>query len=119
MGNKIVTISVVISLLAALVFIVWPKQSVVSKDNFGDCLAQSDITMYGSDTCGSCIAQKEILGKYFASVKYVNCAFNSSECREKGIRGVPTWIIGEKFLPGRKTIAEIEELTGCNLTKIQ
>lgn len=122
MSNKITYIAVIIALLAAVVFSLWPKSdvvSVVSKNDFGDCLAQSGITMYGVDTCSSCISQKEILGKYFAYVNYVNCSFNQTECKENGVTAYPTWILGENVSAGKKSIAELEEYTGCNLTNDQ
>jgi glutaredoxin len=119
MSNKIVSISIIIALLAAIVFILWPKHDVVSKNSLGDCIAESGITMYGTDTCSSCISQKELLGEYFASVNYVNCSFNREECKEKSVTKYPTWILGDKVLIGKKSIAELEEYTGCNLTNGQ
>ncbi|MFC1748426.1 hypothetical protein ACFL2V_06420 [Pseudomonadota bacterium] len=118
MDKKIIIVSIIIAVVAVIIFLLWPQQAVVSKSEFGSCLTQNGVIMYGVDTCDNCIEQKNILGEHFASVDYINCDFNEKECSDAGISYYPAWTRGKETLIGTQSIAALEDFSGCKLTNL-
>lgn len=91
-------------------------------DAFAQCLTEKGAVEYGAYWCSNCETQKKLFGSSFQFVNYVECdplGKNAQPelCKEKSIRGYPTWIIdGEKY-EGALTLGKLSELTGCNLTQ--
>ena len=73
-------------------------------------LNQAKAVLYGSDTCGHCLHQREVFGEHFEKIGYVNFQKNPKVFEEKGIEYFPTWIIKGKKIVGFKTLAELAEL---------
>jgi hypothetical protein len=69
--------------------------------------------MYGTDTCGSCMRQKELFGEDFTNVNYVNCAFDSGACREASIAQYPTWKYEGMDFIGVQSLENLSRMTGC------
>ena len=96
-----------------------------SKPNYTDfakCLSANEITMYGTYNCGHCNDQKEMFGKAFVYVDYVECdpsGFNAQPevCKEKKIRGYPSWEVNEKILPGKMPMEALSSMSGCELPR--
>lgn len=63
--------------------------------------------MYGVDSCGWTVKQKKELGDKMKQVEYVNCKENPDLCKEKGVKGYPTWEIDGKMSSGYKPASEI------------
>lgn len=95
-----------------LAFVVWPDGS-GEYDDFAKCLADSRAVMYGTDWCGHCNNQKEMFGKSFEFVNFVNCDFQREECLIAGVESYPTWnIAGENYV-GVQSLERLGELSGC------
>ncbi|MBI4451772.1 vitamin K epoxide reductase family protein [Candidatus Woesearchaeota archaeon] len=60
------------------------------------CLAAKGVRMYGAFWCPHCNEQKELFGKAFEMVDYVECSTadgkgQTDECKAANITGYPTW----------------------------
>ena len=53
----------------------------------------SDVIMYGNDSCPWCKRQKEELNDLWDNVKYINCENNPEICEKEEISALPTWVI--------------------------
>ncbi|HLC47729.1 MAG TPA: hypothetical protein VJI13_01535 [Candidatus Norongarragalinales archaeon] len=89
-------------------------------DKFAQCLSNKDATMYGAYWCSHCANQKKMLGNSFKYVNYVECDSAGPNgkpdlCRQKGITGYPTWIIGNQTYEGEQNLQTLSALTGCPL----
>jgi hypothetical protein len=87
-----------------------------SLDAFAKCLADKNLTMYGSATCSHCLNQKKLFGSSFKYAKYVECPDNIKMCTDLGILGYPTWIDGTgKKYQGEQSLAKLADIAGCVL----
>ena len=90
-------------------------------DGFAKCLATKQAKMYGLYWCPHCIEQKEMFGKAFQYVPYVECAIKGSReltpaCKAAGIKLFPSWQFGAN--PPKEGVFPLQELsdkTGCSL----
>ncbi|MGC1975089.1 MAG: hypothetical protein WA671_00090 [Candidatus Sulfotelmatobacter sp.] len=90
-------------------------------DGFAKCLATKQTKMYGLYWCPHCIEQKEMFGKAFQYVPYVECAIKGSReltpaCKAAGIKLFPSWQFGAN--PPKEGVYPLQELsdkTGCSL----
>ena len=109
------------------VFFVVGTESGESEAQLAKHLAVTGATMYGAYWCPHCCEQKQLFGQTaMKDVNYVECAdsgknSDSAQCKavapevEKQTKenfGFPTWKIGDRFYPGRKTLPELAELSG-------
>ena len=84
-------------------------------DQFAQCLASKEMTMYGAYWCPHCQQQKKLFGDSFKYVKYVECTQDIKLCEEKKINGYPTWIMGDKRFEGEQTLEQLSSATSCSL----
>jgi glutaredoxin len=84
-------------------------------DEFASCLSEKGATMYGTDWCPHCKAQKELFGKSFKNIIYTNCDKAKNLCDEAGVEGFPTWVFGEERASGTQSFAKLAEMSGCEL----
>ena len=62
-------------------------------------LTKTNAKFYGAYWCPHCVEQKELFGASVKRIPYVECspsgpsAPQATECKEKDIKGYPTWII--------------------------
>jgi|SRR3989344_3497585 len=84
-------------------------------DEFAKCLSERGVKMYGTNWCPHCKTQKEIFGKSFRHVDYVNCDYNMNKCLDAGVEGYPTWKINGENYPGVQTLERLSELSECEL----
>jgi hypothetical protein len=90
-------------------------------DAFAQCLAAKRTKMYGLFWCPHCAEQKEMFGKAFRYVPYVECANKTTraltpECAAVGVKLFPSWQFGSN--PPQEGVFPMEELsdkTGCSL----
>lgn len=90
-------------------------------DGFAKCLASKQTKMYGLYWCPHCAEQKEMFGKAFRYVPYVECAIKGSRelapaCTAAGVKLFPSWQFGTN--PPKEGVFPMEELsdkTGCAL----
>ena len=86
-------------------------------DSFAQCLTDSGVKFYGSDSCPHCKDQKNMFRESFIHIDYKECSdsVNSAVC--SGLRGVPAWEIPgvEGFVYGTQNLNQLAELSGCEL----
>ena len=85
-------------------------------DRFAKCLSEKGATIYVSAYCGHCKNQKEMFGDSLEYLNLVECTENQELCQEKGIVGVPSWIINGVKYEGVQSFEKLSELTGCSLS---
>jgi hypothetical protein len=97
-----------------LAFLLYKKVTGPGKhDALAQCLTEKGMTMYGTDWCPHCQRQKQLFGKSFAYIDYVNCDLGP-RCDEAGVQAFPTWGMDGKLLPsGVKPLAELAKISGC------
>ena len=86
-------------------------------DTFAQCLAEKDITMYGTEWCSHCKNQKAMFGKSFQYIDYVDCDKYSGECAKAGVKGYPTWVIDGQNYPGEQQLYRLAQLSECELVE--
>ena len=85
-------------------------------DSFAQCIAKSNLTMYGAVWCPHCQNQKKEFGTAFKYVPYVECPDNIKLCTDKGVEGFPTWITADgKKIVGEQPLEKLAEVSGCQL----
>ena len=90
-------------------------------DGFAKCLASKQAKMYGLYWCPHCIEQKEMFGKSFQYVPYVECAIKGSHdlapaCSAAGVKLFPSWQFGTNPpIEGVFTPQVLSSQTGCSL----
>jgi len=90
-------------------------------DEFAKCLAARQAKMYGLYWCPHCAEQKEMFGKAFRYVPYVECAIKGSHelapaCSAAGVKLFPSWQFGtNQPIEGVFPMQELSDKTGCSL----
>ena len=116
--KKYKILAVIIILSALLIYAAYKKQASPGEyDDFAKCLTENNATMYGTEWCTHCKAQKELFGKSFKYVTYIDCDRNKDICTSKGIEGYPTWIIGNESYPGTQQLYTLSKLSKCEISK--
>lgn len=114
---KILIILVLILSFTLLVLRFWPGNKIQTRlDVFSQCLRDKGITMYGAEWCSHCQAQKQLFGKSFRYISYVECPQDPQHCLAVGIEAYPTWITanGEKMV-GEQKLEDLSRISGCSL----
>ena len=80
-------------------------------------LSDRGAVMYGSFRCPHCTTQKELFGKAFRLVPYVECSRDGPGadpelCRSKGVRNYPTWEIDGNFYVGLLSLERLDGISG-------
>ena len=90
-------------------------------DNFAKCLTENGVTMYGAYWCPHCQNQKEMFGKSFENIAYVECSLpnragQTQACKDAKINAYPTWEFrnGER-IEGEVSLQGLSQKTGCRL----
>jgi ribosomal protein S27E len=94
-----------------------------STDKFAQCLTDKKATMYGDFRCPHCKEQKEMFGKSFKKVNYVECGIKGQPpnvqtqvCRDLQIKYYPTWTFADgDRLVGPQSLQKLGQKTGCSL----
>jgi len=90
-------------------------------DEFAQCLADEGAVFYGAFWCSVCNAQKKIFDSSAKLLPYKECSTPDSksqlaDCREKNIKGYPTWDFADgSRLTGKLTLEQLAEKTSCVL----
>ena len=84
-------------------------------DSFATCLTSKGVAMYGTSWCSHCQNQKEMFGKSFKKINFIDCDFKSAECYANGIQSYPTWRINGENYVGVQQLSRLSSLTGCPL----
>lgn len=84
-------------------------------DKFAQCLTEKGVTMYGTEWCSHCKAQKNMFGSSFQYVDYVDCDLRKDECTEAGVKAYPSWVINGTHYRGEQPLYKLASLAGCEL----
>jgi hypothetical protein len=90
-------------------------------DAFAKCLASKQAKMYGAYWCPHCADQKEMFGRSFQYLPYVECGIKGSRdeavpCAQAGIKHFPTWQFADGGRQeGALSLRALGEKTGCGL----
>ncbi|WP_156119650.1 hypothetical protein [Leptolyngbya sp. KIOST-1] len=108
--------------LGALLFGCSPQPQVSNPEvSYEGQLAQHLTTtggvMYGAYWCPHCADQLAMFQASVDRVPYVECAADGNNpqpelCKQRGIRGYPTWEIGGQLYPGVRSLDELANLSG-------
>lgn len=111
---------IILVVLGAYAYSVWQDQP-GKYDDFAQCLTDSGAKMYGAYWCSHCNAQKQLFGKSFSYVNYIECSLPNQAgqtefCNEAGIESYPTWEFGdESRVSGEQSLENLAARTGCVL----
>jgi len=108
--QKIIVVSVLIVIFA--VFIIW-YLTMPDYENLARCLSSNNVTMYGTEWCTHCKAQKKMFGDSFQYINFVDCDISKDVCEKEGIKGYPTWDIAGHKVAGELEAEALSKLTGC------
>ncbi|MEM6836183.1 MAG: hypothetical protein AAF609_04940 [Cyanobacteria bacterium P01_C01_bin.120] len=87
------------------------------KEQLATHLTEQGAAMYGAFWCPHCQDQKALFEDAVDSLPYVECAAEGENpqpqlCVDKAIQGYPTWEINGEFYPGKRSLAELAQLSG-------
>ncbi|HIH31478.1 TPA: hypothetical protein HA235_02115 [Candidatus Woesearchaeota archaeon] len=89
------------------------KKPVANYDALAQCLTEKGATMYGTEWCSHCKAQKELFGKSFQYINYVDCDKARNDCIAAGVDGYPTWKINNRLYPGTQSLYTLALTSDC------
>lgn len=90
-------------------------------DIFAKCLSDKDIKIYGAYWCPHCKSQKEMFGKSWKYINYIECSLPNRAgqkivCNEAGIKAYPTWEFQDgKRIEGELSLEELSQYSNCSL----
>jgi len=90
-------------------------------DEFAQCLADEGVVFYGAFWCSVCNAQKKVFGSSAKLLPYKECSTPDSksqlaDCREKNIKGYPTWeFVDGSRMTGKLSLEQLAEKTSCKI----
>ena len=114
MKKTLIVIAVV--LVGGTLFFLRSPKKASGLDEFAQCIAAKNITMYGADWCPHCQNEKKAFGESFEYIPYVECPDNTKQCLDAGIKGYPTWIFPDgKKLEGEQGVKKLSQESGCAL----
>jgi hypothetical protein len=91
--------------IASIVFLSGCTSSSDTGQNtkLAECLTEQGATMYGTNRCSHCQAQKDLFGyEAFTKINFVDCDKEKNVCNLAGVSGYPTW----KFADGSTLVGE-------------
>jgi glutaredoxin len=110
--RNILVIGIII-LIVGIFYISLRPKSPGQYDEFAQCLSEKGVVMYGTSWCSFCQRQKDLFGRSFGYIDFVDCDRNRQECLSAGVQGYPTWKINGENFPGFKSLQELSDLSGC------
>lgn len=90
-------------------------------DLFAQCLSEKGTKMYGAYWCPHCQEQKEMFGKSWKYIDYIECSLPNKAgqtqfCQEAGIKAYPTWKFPDgQRVEGKLSFEKLSSESGCNL----
>lgn len=119
MDKKLLLGAVAVVLIIGILYLL-DENTPGTYDEFAECLSENNVTMYGTFWCPHCKNQKEMFGKSWKFVDYVECSTDDYQqtqvCLDAGIRGYPTWEFSDgSRQAGEITIDRIALASGCKL----
>jgi len=110
-----------IFLFLLLIFLVGCVKNNEQIDAFAKCISEKGAKMYGAYWCGHCMDQKQMFGKSFKYINYIECSLpnqggTTQACQMAGIESYPTWDFqGKDRQTGVVSFEQLAAETGCTL----
>jgi len=88
-------------------------------DTFTQCLTERGAKMYGAYWCPHCLDQKEMFGKSWNNINYIECSLpgksgQTEVCNLAGITSYPTWEFADgSRLEGVQPFEVLAQKSGC------
>lgn len=116
MKKRYITYSVILLLVLIIAYSFYASSKPGKYDDFARCLTDKNFVMYGTDWCVHCKSQKDMFGKSFKYINFVNCDMKRDICQREGIDGYPIWKSddGTRY-EGTQELSRLAALSGCNL----
>lgn len=117
--NKMIAIFIAVLLVIVIGYIAYGKYKDSNISKLSLCLTEKKVVFYGADWCPNCKIQKELFGKHFSNIDYVECNLDHSLpmeeiCVKKGISRYPTWIQNDdKKIQGVMKLSTLAKEFGC------
>ncbi len=118
--RRVITVLLVVAAFALAAYLGFRKRA-SRLDAFAQCLSAKQAKMYGAYWCPHCADQKEIFGRSFRYISYVECGVPGSRdeaklCVDAGVKHFPTWQFGDgERREGTQPLQALGEKTGCRL----
>jgi hypothetical protein len=118
--RRVITVLLVVAAFALAAYLGFRKRA-SRLDTFAQCLSAKQAKMYGAYWCSHCADQKEIFGRSFRYIAYVECGVPGSRdeaksCIDAGVKHFPTWQFGDgERREGTQPLQALGEKTGCGL----
>ncbi|MEK7503864.1 MAG: hypothetical protein AAB577_02680 [Patescibacteria group bacterium] len=100
-----------------------PVETATASADFGKCLTEKGVKLYGAWWCSHCQNQKKTLGDAFQYVNYIECEQTPTSqgslidaCKNAKIESFPTWIFADGTREtGELSLTRLAEKSGCPL----
>lgn len=120
--KKLVLIGgIIVVVIILIVFWVNSAAKPGQYDDFAQCLSEKGVKMYGAYWCPHCLDQKELFGKSWKYIDYIECSLpnragQTQFCQETGIKAYPTWEFpdGER-IEGKLSLEQLSQNSNCDL----
>ena len=111
---------ILIGLIISIALIAGCGKSDMKLAEFGKCLTENGVSMYGAFWCPSCERVKSQFGDSFKYVSYVECDGRDPKgqperCLAEGIESYPTWIGEGDVRVTSTSLKLVSETYGCTL----
>lgn len=90
-------------------------------DDFAECLTNSGVKMYGAYWCPHCTEQKNMFGKSWSKINYIECSLpnmagTTQFCVDAEIAKYPTWEFSDgSRIEGVLSFQVLSSRTDCSL----
>lgn len=89
------------------------------KEALAQCLSENGVKMYGAYWCGHCKDQKDLFGKSFDKIVYIECSLPNNAgqteiCKKAEIESYPTWeFTDDEKISSIFSLQELAQKAGC------
>ena len=90
--------------------------AVGTMEEFVACLTGNKVVLYGVAWSKKTTEQLELFGEDAQGITYVDCDEKEDVCVVQDISNYPTWNINDNLYAGKRSIATLGKLSGCQLT---
>ncbi|MDE1874984.1 MAG: hypothetical protein KGI79_01895 [Patescibacteria group bacterium] len=120
--NKFASWAIGIIVLVAIVGgMIWYASGPGEYDQFATCIKNSGATFFGAFWCPHCQAEKQLFGKSWTKLPYVECSTpdgrsQTTVCQDNNIQSYPTWQFKDgSRQTGTLSLEQLSQFTGCAL----
>ena len=120
--GKIIAVIIALGVLFLFGFLVFSFATAGSEyKEFAQCLTEQGVKMYGAYWCPNCQEQKNVFGRSWKYIDYVECSLpnrggQNEICNTAGIQSYPTWEFSDgSRVTGTQSLLKLSQSTSCSL----